>query len=100
MDVQQMKYSKAMYDPIVTSTIEGNDVLKVQMENEIPGLDIHYSFDETHPDEFYPRYTKELTVPKDAATLKIVTYRNGKFIGRQLNLPVEELKKRAKKKNA
>lgn len=99
MDAQQMKYSKAMYDPIVTTTLEGNDILKVQMENEVPGLDIYYSFDETNPDEFYPKYTKELTIPKDAATLKIVTYRNGKFIGRQLSLPVEELKKRAKKKN-
>ncbi len=98
MDVQQMKYSKSMYDPLITTTIEANDILKVQMENEVPGLDVHYSFDETNPDEFYPKYTKELTVPKDAVHLKVVTYRNGKFIGRQLNLPVEELKKRAKKK--
>jgi hexosaminidase len=100
MDVQQMKYSKSMYDPIITSTIEDSTVLKVQMENEVPGLDIYYSFDETNPDEFYPKYTKELTVPKDAAHLKVVTYRNGKFIGRQLNLTIEELKRRAKRKNA
>lgn len=99
MDVQQMKYSKSMYDPIITTTSEAGNLLKVQMENEVPGLDIHYSFDESNPDEFYPKYTGELTVPKDAATLKVVTYRNGKFIGRQLNLPVEELKKRAKKKS-
>jgi hexosaminidase len=98
MDEQQMKYSKSMYDPIITSTMEGTDVLKVQMENEVPGLDIYYSFDETNPDQFYPKYSKELTVPKDAANLKVVTYRNGKFIGRQLNLTVEELKRRAKKK--
>jgi hexosaminidase len=100
MDVQQMKYSKSMYDPIITSTIEDSTVLKVQMENEVPGLDIYYSFDETNPDEFYPKYTKELTVPKDAAHLKVVTYRNGKFIGRQLSLTIEELKRRAKRKNA
>jgi hexosaminidase len=98
MDEQQMRYSKSMYDPIITSTIEGTDVLKVQMENEVPDLDIYYSFDETNPDQFYPKYSKELTVPKDAANLKVVTYRNGKFIGRQLNLTVEELKRRAKKK--
>ena len=100
MDMQQMKFSRSMYDPIITSTIEDKDVLKVQMENEVPGLDIFYSFDETNPDQFYPKYTTELTVPKDAAHLKVVTYRNGQFIGRQLNLPVEELKKRAKQKKA
>jgi hexosaminidase len=100
MDMQQMKFSKSMYDPIITSTLEDKDVLKVQMENEVPGLDIFYSFDETNPDQFYPKYTTELTVPKDAANLKVVTYRNGQFIGRQLNLPVEELKKRAKQKKA
>jgi hexosaminidase len=98
MDEQQMRYSKSMYDPIITSTMEGTDVLKVQMENEVPDLDIYYSFDETNPDQFYPKYSNELTVPKDAANLKVVTYRNGKFIGRQLNLTVEELKRRAKKK--
>ena len=97
MDVQQMRYSKSMYDPIITSTLS-DDVLKIKMENEVPGLDIYYSFDETNPDQFYPKYTKELVVPPDAVTLKVVTYRDGKFIGRQLNLPVEELKKRAPKK--
>ncbi len=99
MDQQQMKYSKSMYDPIITTSLE-KDLLKIQMENEVPGLDIYYSFDETNPDQFYPKYTSELTVPKDAVNLKVVTYRNGKFIGRQLNLPIEELKKRAPKKGA
>lgn len=100
LDVQQVKFSKSMYDPIITSTLGENDILKVKMENEVPGLEIYYSFDETNPDQFYPRYTSELTVPKDAAHLKVVTYRNGQFIGRQLNLPVEELKKRANRKKA
>jgi hypothetical protein len=31
--------------------------LKVELQTEIP-LDIHYSFDETNPDEFYPKYEK------------------------------------------
>ncbi|WP_431212690.1 hypothetical protein ACQ86N_44630 [Puia sp. P3] len=34
-------------------------------------------------------------MPKDASWLKIITYRDGKPIGRQINLTVPELRRRA-----
>ena len=85
-----------MYEPIFSVLKDGENI-KVKLETEIQDLVIYYSFDETNPDEFYPRYTGVLSVPKDAATLKIITYRNGKPVGRQLNMSVDELKKRVKK---
>jgi hexosaminidase len=95
MDIAEIKYARSMYDPIITATKDDNGNIKVQLGKEIEDLDIYYSFDETIPDNFYPKYTSQLNVPKDAATLKVITYRKGKLAGRQINIPVEELKKRA-----
>ena len=95
LDIARIKYSRSMYDPIFTPSME-NGQLKVELQTEIP-LDIHYSFDETNPDEFYPKYEKPLIVPKDALHLKLITYRDGQPIGRQINMPIEELQKRIKK---
>ena len=97
MDIARINYSRSMYDPSFTSSIYESGTLKVELQTQIP-LDIHYSFDETNPDEFYPKYEKPLIVPKDALHLKLITYRDGKPIGRQINMPVDELHNRAKTK--
>ena len=59
------------------------------------GLDIYYSFDNTYPDRFYPKYTGPVAVPKDALLMRVITYRGKEPIGRMNNMPVAELKKRA-----
>lgn len=97
MDMADTKYSTSMYDPIIKATMAGNQ-LKLDMETEIDGLDIHYSYDGSFPDNHYPRYTKALLIPEDAADVRVVTYRNGEQLGRQMKLPVADLKKRAGKK--
>ena len=65
------------------------------MSTEIEGLDIYYSFDNSFPDRFYPKYTEPFIPPKDAVMLKVITYRGGKPIGRLITVPMEELKKKA-----
>ncbi|HVY73587.1 MAG TPA: family 20 glycosylhydrolase [Puia sp.] len=95
MDVQQIKYSRCMFDPIFTAKKDANDSLLIELATEVKGLDIHYSFDNSHPDNFYPAYKSPLSVPKDAVMLKVVTYRGDKVVGRQIDMPVSELKKRA-----
>jgi hexosaminidase len=67
----------------------------VALSTEVEGLNIHYSFDNSFPDNFYPAYTTALTVPKDASFIKVITYRNNKPVGRMMVMPVTELKKRA-----
>ncbi|HEX4850924.1 MAG TPA: chitobiase/beta-hexosaminidase C-terminal domain-containing protein, partial [Puia sp.] len=71
-----------------------NDSLIVELSTEVEGLDIYYSFDNSIPDNFYPKYAGPLSIPKDASMLKVITYRDGKPIGRQLDMPIAELKKR------
>jgi hexosaminidase len=95
MDIEQVKYSRCMFDPIFTAKKDANDSLLIELATEVSGLDIHYSFDNSHPDNFYPVYTGPLSVPKEAVMLKVVTYRGDKLMGRQIDMPISELKKRA-----
>jgi hexosaminidase len=97
MDVARIKYARSMYDPSFTPSIDNMGRLQLKMETEVPDLHIYYSFDETNPDEFYPEYKEQVIVPPDALHVKVITYRNNKPIGKQINMPVEELKKRIKK---
>jgi len=67
----------------------------VKLSTEIEGLSVHYSFDNSFPDQFYPKYTSPLTVPKDASVMKLITSRDNKVIGRLIVIPVADLRRRA-----
>jgi hexosaminidase len=97
MDYAQTKYSRSMFDPIFKVAAEGSG-LKLTMETEIEGLDIYYSFDGSFPDNFYPKYSTPLVIPKDALDVNVVTYRDGEKVGKNIKLPVAELEKRVKRK--
>lgn len=95
LDAAEVKYGPGVYDPIfaVSKDSAGNAV--VALSTEVEGLDIYYSFDNSFPDQFYPAYKTPLTVPTDAVMMRVITYRNGKPIGRMQHMPVAELRKRA-----
>jgi hexosaminidase len=97
-DIAQIKYAPSMYDPIINASAGPDKKLIVELSTEINGLDIYYTFDNSFPDNFYPKYTEPLIVPDDAVQLKLITYRNGKPIGRMITVPVEELRSKAGKK--
>ena len=90
-DVSDDKYSKAMFDAVVEASKDDKGNLYANLSTEVTGMSIYYSFDESNPDNYYPKYAKPVFVPKDAATMKIVTYRDGKQIGKQINIPITEL---------
>ena len=94
LDKAGVKYSPSIYDPIVEASRKDSAVI-VKLSTEIEGLSIHYSFDNSFPDNFYPAYSSPLTVPKDAVAMKMITYRDNKPIGRMMVIPVADLKKRA-----
>jgi hexosaminidase len=96
LDFSETKYSPSVYDPIFKAGKTTDKRLTVDLSLEIEGLDIYYSFDNSFPDRFYPKYMGTLTVPIDAKQLKLITYRGNKPIGRMLTMPIEELKKRAR----
>ncbi|PTQ99964.1 hexosaminidase [Mucilaginibacter yixingensis] len=97
LDDAEIKYSPAVYDPAFSPSIAPGNQLRVELSTEIPGLDIYYSFDNSYPDKFYPRYTMPLIVPKDAGLMRVITYRGGKPIGRMISMPISELNTRAKR---
>jgi hexosaminidase len=98
-DVAEKKYSPAVYDPIFTAKKDAKGNLLIELATEIEGLDIYYSFDNSFPDRFYPKYTAALTPPKDAVMLKVITYRGKEPLGRMTNMPIKEMQTRAGIKN-
>lgn len=97
-DVAEKKYARAVYDPIFEVSRTADKQLKIDLSTEVEGLDIYYSFDNTFPDRFYPKYTNALTPPRDAVMLKVITYKGKQPVGRMIAMPVEELNKRADRK--
>jgi hexosaminidase len=97
LDLAETKYAPSAYDPIFKVSRSADKQLMVDLSTEIDGLDIYYSFDNSFPDRFYPKYTEKLVVPKDANQLRVITYRGKEAIGRMITMPVDELNKRARR---
>ena len=95
LDMAGVKYAPSIYDPIIVTEKKDSASVVLKLSTEIEGLKVHYSFDNSFPDTWYPAYTEPLQVPKEASTVKLITSREGKLIGRLLVIPVTELKKRA-----
>jgi hexosaminidase len=95
LDEADIKYAPSAYDPSFAASRDPQGRLSVQLTTEVKGLDIYYSFDNSFPDRFYPRYIGPLTPPKDAVMLKVITYRGKQPIGRMISMPIEELTRRA-----
>jgi hexosaminidase len=97
-DLAEKKYARGVYDPIFEVSRTQDKQLKIELSTEAEGLNIHYSFDNSFPDHFYPTYSQPLTPPKDAVMLKVITYKGKEPVGRMIAMPIEELNKRADRK--
>ncbi len=95
LDEAQTKYAPSVYEPIFTISKSGADQVKVELETEPKGIDIHYTVDNTFPDNFSPTYTAPFVMPKEAAMLKVITYQGDKQVGRLIIIPMSDLKSRA-----
>jgi hexosaminidase len=98
LDLAETKYSPGVFDPIFKVSRAVDRSVLVEMSTEAPGLDIYYTFDNSEPDRWYPKYTDKLSIPKDATMLKVVTYKGKEKVGRMINMSVDELNKRAGKR--
>jgi len=96
LDFSETKYSPAVYDPIFKVGKTSDNKLTIDLSLEVEGLDIYYSFDNSFPDRFYPKYMSTLTAPIDAKQLKLITYKDKVPVGRMLTMPISDLKKRAR----
>ena len=96
LDARGVKHSKNIYDPTFEVFMRGDDSLFVKLSVEAENLKIHYSVDNSHPDAFYPVYTGPIHIPGEASMLKVVTSRDGRIMGRQIDFPVTEMLDRMK----
>ncbi len=89
-----INFSQAIYDAIIT--VQSKDgKMTINLESEMPGLDIFYSFDGSMPNTFSTKYSSPFDLPEGPVTLRVVTYRNGKQTGHLITLKPEDLKKRS-----
>ena len=95
LDAARVKYAPSMYDPIFEVSKADSARIIVKLSSEVGGLSIHYSFDNSFPDQYYPAYSEPLAVPSDASSMKVISYRDNIPVGRMMVMPVDELKRRA-----
>lgn len=93
-DAAAVKYAPSMFDPSFTAEKDASGKLLIAMDTEVKDLDIYYSFDNSFPDRFYPKYTQPLAPPKDAKVLKVITYRGNQPMGRMLTMPIAVMQER------
>ena len=96
-EVAEIKYAPSVYDPIFTVSTNSNNRLCIDLSLEVEGLEIYYSFDNSYPDRFYPKYTTTLVAPIDASLFRVITYRGKEPVGRMVTMPISELKSRLPK---
>ncbi len=94
-DVAKIKYAPSMFEPIIDVKKTAANKLQIILDTEIDDIDIHYTFDNSFPDQYYPKYSEPLIPPTDAVMIRVVTYRGDKQMGRLMSIPLEDLKKRA-----
>jgi len=96
LDAAQIKYARSIYDPVITSArMPGDTSLRVKVSTQITGLDIYYTFDTTNPDRFSHKYNGvPLAIPNGAGEIKVITYRNNKPIGKQIDVMLKNLPRR------
>ncbi|MFT3936936.1 MAG: beta-N-acetylhexosaminidase [Chitinophagaceae bacterium] len=96
-----INYATSFYDAIIIPSKNAEDKMQIAFDTEISGLDIYYSFDNTYPDQFSSHYKtagEKISIPNDAETLRVITYRRGKPIGKMITVALSDLEKRIKKK--
>ncbi|HUX85112.1 MAG TPA: family 20 glycosylhydrolase, partial [Chitinophagaceae bacterium] len=97
-DEAEIKYAPSVYDPKFTVTKTASGDLQLEMSMEVKGLDLYYTFDNSFPDQFYPKYSGPVIVPKDAVMLRVISYRGKTPVGRLISLPVAELERKASRR--
>lgn len=100
LDAANVKYAKSMYNVIFEPARIKNSDFGVTLTTEVKGLDIYYTFDNTNPDQFSPKFDgRPIQFPLGATYLNAIAFRDGKPIGEQINMPKDVLEKRLDQKH-
>lgn len=82
-----------MYEPRFSITGTDGKYL-LTMQTQVDGIDSHYSFDNSYPDKDYPQYTAPVAIPPDASLLRVICYKDGKQVARNISITIQKLKER------
>ncbi len=94
-NMAEIKYAPSVYDPGFTAIWTDDKQLKITLDKEVKDLDLYYSFDNSFPDNYYPKYSDPLMAPKEAVMLKVISYKGKQPVGRMIAMPLSQLKTRA-----
>jgi hexosaminidase len=91
-----INYATSFFDAIIKTSKNEKGNLLIQLDTEIDGLTMYYTFDNTYPDSHSPVYRpgEKLGIPKDADTFRVVTYQGGKPAGRIITVGIADSLKR------
>jgi hexosaminidase len=92
-DVAEVNYSRAIYDPIITTFMKDGKLF-LKMESEASSVLLHYTLDDAMPDEYCESYEAPIEIPTGTVTLRVISYRNGKPMGHLITLKRAELERR------
>jgi hexosaminidase len=93
-----INYAQGMYDPVITVKKNNKGELTIDLSTEMSGLDIFYTLDNSIPNQYYTKYNGAFVLPQGTDQLRLISYRDGKPMGRLISLRTEDLEKRAAKK--
>ena len=98
LSLMDINFSTSFYDAIIQPSKDEKGNLLIQLDTEISGLEIYFTFDNTYPDHHSTLYNmgEKLLTPKDADGFRVITYRNGKAIGRIITVSLADLAKQVK----
>ena len=96
LDHSDINFAVSFYDAIITPSKDEKGNLEIELGSELDGVDIYYTFDNTYPDNYSPLYKagEKLTISRDADTFRVITYRDGKPLGRLITISLADLVKR------
>jgi hexosaminidase len=97
-DAASVNYSTSMYDPIITVSKNDAGRMVVDMTTEVEGLDLFYTLDNSIPNQYHSKYTGPIELSADVDNFRVISYRNGRPMGRLISLKREDLAKRIRKK--
>lgn len=98
LEKADVNFSRSFYDAIITPSKDEKGNLLIQLSTEIEGMKLYYTFNNTYPDSHSQLYLngEKLSIPKDADTFRVITYKDRKQVGRMITISITDLTKRVK----
>jgi hexosaminidase len=96
-DLAKINYSVSLYDPIILVKKNASENLVIELTTEKEGIDLYYTLDNAVPNQYHTKYSGPITLTEDVDNFRVISYQNGKPLGRLISLKKEDLVKRVKK---